>query len=164
MKFSSCLVVCLFGIAILSESVWGFTAQVNLKSKLTGKFVCTDLYNQNLLIANRGTPGAWEKFSFNLSFNQTAFEFIITLRSNANNKYVSAENAGTAPLVANRNSTFEWERFVLKYTFTEDGITFAAQSKANGKYVRVRSIEDPVLEATSDFVGDAESFTIEQNF
>ena len=159
MKLSSFLVVGLFGIAIISEiALCEITGTVIIKSKLTGKYVCAELNNDGILIANRIEAHEWERFSANIYFDENTNEKIVYFRADINNKYVCAESQGNEPLVANRDWVLQWEQFVLTINTPPEEVTFSFQSRVNGKYVRVRSVEDPVLEATSDTIGDAETF------
>ena len=87
---------------------------IALKSVVNGWFVCTELNDgTGNLRANRGSVGAWEKFTILLNSDGS-----LSLRASpqANGKVVTTEfnDAPSARLVANRNGADgSWEKFTV---------------------------------------------------
>ncbi|RSH78746.1 uncharacterized protein EHS24_001649 [Apiotrichum porosum] len=127
-----------------------------LKARVNGQFVCAEGGGDKNLVANRTSPGPWERFTV----EQTNQEGRIHLRS-SNGKYVCADLSGgngqpVGLLVANRDSPGPWETFDLVEV---DGGVIALKA-SNGKYVQASNGGSGPLIAGGDDHGWWEQFDV----
>jgi len=111
------------------------------------KYVCADAARDNIVIADRDTPGSWETFSLlDLGNNKC------TICSCANN-FLSAELAHENEITATRKKFADWETFTM-VKLENNIVAFKA---ANGKYLCVDEKSLQIF-ANGDKIGKNETF------
>ncbi|NJC82648.1 GH25 family lysozyme, partial [Planosporangium mesophilum] len=85
------------GLTQLAGDVPAGAPPVSLFSHANDRYVTAENAGRSPLIANRTTPGVWEKFDV-----INTGDGFVALRSRVNGRYVTAEGAGSGPLIANR--------------------------------------------------------------
>ncbi len=121
---------------------------VNIKGS-NGKYVCTDLGNNNLLFANKDHTLSWE--SFNLIMLNNGKCALVSCEY----KYITNETEGKNEITGNRTEMKPWETFAL-HQIDQKHFAFKA---TNGKYLTI-DLKTGQLFATAKTIGKKEIFEI----
>lgn len=125
---------------------------IALRACVNSRYVASDIFGANPLIANREVAGAAEQFEV-----VTMDAGYVALRARADHRFVCAERAGAAPLIANRTQVGTWERFTLMHN--ADG-TVSLRAAVNGRYVTAESRGTQALIANRTAIGSWEKFAV----
>jgi len=120
--------------------------KINIKAS-NEKYICADLANNYLVVANRDTALEWETFILFMFENNKC-----SIRS-SEGKYFSAELSKNNEIYPNRVEMSEWETFTL-IQHENNLVSFKA---ANGKYWSVDA-ETKQIFAIADSIGENETF------
>jgi len=123
---------------------------IQLKVNSTGKFVCSDGFQDQTLVGDRENAAEWETFKLierpDDKVNIKAY----------NGKFICVDKTKGNILIADRNIAGEWETFKIE---KQKGGTIALKA-SNNKYISCNRKIKQTLIANKDSIGDTELFTI----
>eukprot|EP00128_Syssomonas_multiformis_P010168 Colp12_sorted_trinity150504_noHs@12194 len=110
--------------------------------------------NDNVLVANAGTPSQWETFSVHLVDDKH-----VQLKAKKNGMWLTAENGGGGMVVANRSVASGWETF----EFVQIN-TIQIQLRAfGGQWLTADQGGNAGIRATASQPSGWETFTVQEN-
>ena len=123
---------------------------INIKANSSGKFVCCDGDQNQMIIGNRDRAARWEEFRLiKIAGDTVAFKA-------SNGKYVCADMNNGGILSANRDKVGDWESFVM-IPQKNNKVAFKA---SNNKYVSCDLDLKGILVANRNVAKDWELFII----